>query len=281
MDINTKTLVDSGCRRLERAGNGNPKRSVEELAAHVLGCKPLEIYWKELSAAQKAGLEKSIARAERGEPIQYIIGSVDFRGLNIGCDPRALIPRPETEVLVETVLSKLTDRPSKRDLADVCTGGGCIGLALAYERPEIRVTAIDRSADALALANENAERLGLSNRFHCLENNLLTGIAGNTFDVVVSNPPYILSDEWTHLDVSVKEFEPRPALDGGRDGLHLIRPLTEQAAGVLRPGGRLFLEIGCRQGRAVLHCLEKAGFRDLELFQDVAGHDRVAAGICG
>lgn len=298
-------------KRLAAAGNGNAKRSVEELAAHVFGCKPLEIYFKDVSPEQAAELEMLIARAERGEPVQYIVGHVDFRGLQIACDPRALIPRPETELLVEQVLKAVAGGgwrvTSGLKIADVCTGTGCIGLALAHELPNAEVTAIDRSADALALARENAEGLGLSGRFHALEGDLLSCFLGREastrrprtagtavpahaeFDIVVSNPPYILSSVLAApeingegggktLDASVKEFEPQLALDGGADGLDLIRPLVDQAARVLNPGGGLFLEIGYDQGEAVFQCLEKSGFRHVEIIKDLAGHDRI---VCG
>jgi len=283
-------------KRLIAAGNGNAKRSVEELAAQVLGCKLLEIYFREMTPEQEAELEPLITRAEQGEPIQYIIGYVDFRGLEIACDPRALIPRPETELLVEQVLQAVSSPefpiPSFKfqvsdpqfqvsdfiRIADVCTGTGCIGLALAAELPNAIVTAIDISPDALSLARKNAERLGLSERVQCLENNLLEGIKETSLDVVVSNPPYILSDVCKQLDSSVRDFEPQLALDGGVDGMVLIRPLVEQAVRVLKPGGGLFLEIGYDQGEAVSQCLGNAGFQNVRIIKDYAGLDRIVEG---
>ncbi len=300
-------------KRLAAAGNGNPKRSVEELAAHVFGCKPLEIYFREVSAEQEVELEALIARAEQGEPIQYIIGHVDFRGLEIHCDSRALIPRAETELLVDVVLENVDagssprhgckergeDTASTLRIADVCTGTGCIGLALAHELSNVEVTAIDISPEALALARENAERLGLSERIKFVPGNLLnvdavssprcgrrerggdtasTLFAEHFLDVVVSNPPYIFSKAWKNLDASVKEFEPQLALDGGEDGLDLIRPLVEQAVRVLKPGGGLFIEIGYDQGQAVFQCLEKSGFQNIQITQDYAGLDRIVSG---
>ena len=268
--------------RLEAVGNGNAKRSVEELAAHVLGCKPLDIYFKEISAEQEVELEKLIARAEQGEPIQYIIGHVDFRGLKIICDSRALIPRAETELLVEEVLQTVSSFEfqvsSFLQIADVCTGTGCIGLALASELSNAQVTAIDISPEALSLARENAEQLGLTGRFQCLENNLLDGIEENRFDIVVSNPPYIFSKVWKKLESSVKEHEPQLALDGGEEGMDLIVPLVEHAAKVLKPGGGLFLEMGYDQGQAVFQCLEKAGFQNVRVIKDYASLDRI---VCG
>jgi release factor glutamine methyltransferase len=300
--------------RLAAAGSGNAKRAVEELVAHVLGCKPLEIYFKTVTPEQQAELEKLIARAEQGEPIQYIIGHVDFRGLEIRCDRRALIPRPETELLVQAVLDNVDATPSsrskqgKRDegvastlkIIDFGTGTGCIALALLAELSNAEVIGVDVSPDALSLARENAERLGLSDRFIAVLGNLLNvdatpssrsgqekrdeGVASTFFaeaslDIVVSNPPYILSDVCKTLDSSVRDFEPKLALDGGADGLDLIRPLVEQAARVLKPGGGLFLEIGYDQGSAVFQCLEKAGFKNVRIIKDFAGLDRIVVGF--
>ena len=264
--------------RLAAAGNGNPKRAVEELAAHVLGCKPLEIYFRDIRTEQLVELEQLIARAELDEPIQYIIGHVDFRGLEILCDRRALIPRPETELLVEAVLkSEIRNRRPLR-MADVGTGTGCIALALLSELPDAEVIALDISSDALMLARANAERLGLSGRFQAIENNLLEGFEAASLDLVVSNPPYILTGVCAQLEPCVRCFEPMSALDGGGDGLDLIRPLATQASQVLKPDGCLFLEIGYDQGAAASGCLKKAGFRDVGIRKDFAGHDRIVYG---
>ena len=272
------TLFQTLETRLAAAGSGNAKRAVEELAAHVIGCKPLEIYFKTITLEQRTELKKLIVRAEQGEPIQYIIGHVDFRGLEIRCDRRALIPRPETELLVEAVLSSEFRVQSPITIVEVGCGTGCISLALLHELPQAEVTGVDISPDALSLARENAERLGLSARFHTLENNLLAGFEENSLDVVVSNPPYIFSKVWKNLEPCVRDFEPQLALDGGADGLDLIRPLVEQAARVLKPGGGLFLEIGYDQGPAVFQCLENAGFQHVKVQKDFAGLDRIVLG---
>jgi len=273
-----KERVNQLGERLRAAGSGNAGRAVEELAAHVIGCKPLEIYFCEMSVEQEVEIEALIARAERGEPIQYIIGHVDFRGLEIHCDPRALIPRPETELLVEEVLRSKGEGQTPLNIVDIGCGTGCIALSLLSELPKAEVTAVDISPDALSLAQENAERLRLSDRFQALENSLLDGFEDRSLDIVVSNPPYILSDLCKTLDASVREFEPQLALDGGEDGLELLRPLVEQAAHVLKSGGRLFLEIGYDQGKAVFQCLEKAGFQNIQMIQDYASLDRI---VCG
>jgi release factor glutamine methyltransferase len=266
--------------RLEAVGNANSKRTAEELAAHVIGCKPLEVYFKTLSADQSEELDALVQRAEQGEPVQYIVGHVDFRGLEIHCDPRALIPRPETELLVEEVL-RVVENGSSVKIADVCTGTGCIALALLNELPLAEVVAVDLSEEALDLARENAERLNLTGRFIPVQGNLLAGFENNSLDVVVSNPPYILSDVCQTLDPSVRDHEPMLALDGGEDGLDLIRPLVAQAAAVLKSGGGLFLEIGYDQGESAAQCLREAGFSSVRAIQDYAGLDRIVSGLSG
>ncbi len=266
-------------KRLVLAGRDNAKRSVEELTACVLDCKPLEIYFKEITPKQKYDLERLIIRAERGEPIQYIVGHVDFRGLKIHCDPRTLIPRHETEQLIHLVLSSTSHSQPAIRIADVGTGTGCIALALLSEIPNAEVTGIDISPTALALACENAKRLGLTERFHPLENNLLKGIDEASFHFIISNPPYIPSGNWKNLDASVKGHEPRIALDGGLEGLDLIRPLIRQAAHVLRPGGSLFLEIGYNQGPSIFQLLEKSGFQNILIQKDHAGLNRIISGV--
>jgi release factor glutamine methyltransferase len=209
-----------------------------------------------------------------------------------------LIPRPETEILVEEVLVAIRrrgfqprsheqdvvveqtrqDASSTLKIADVGCGTGCISLSLLHELPTAEVTAVDISPEALALARENAERLGLSKRFQTLENNLLEGIDDASLDVVVSNPPYIFSNVWKNLEPCVRDFEPQLALDGGADGLDLIRPLVSQAARVLKPGGGLFIEIGYDQGLVVFQTLENAGFQHVEIKKDLSGLDRIVLG---
>ena len=267
-------------KRLEFVGSGNAKRTAEELAAHVIGCKPLEIYFREFTPAQKTEFEKLIARAAGGEPVQYIIGHVDFRGLKIQCDSRALIPRPETELLVESIVQSSEFRVrSDLRIVDVGTGTGCIALSLLNEIPDADVTAVDISLDALALAKKNADALGFGERLKLVQSDLLKCIEAETFDVVVSNPPYIASTVCDKLDSAVRDYEPRLALDGGGDGLDLIRKLAAQAFKILNIGGGIFLEIGFEQGAPAAQCLTDCGFRDVEVRKDYCGHDRIVRGL--
>jgi len=261
-------------QRFAAEGIGNAKRVAEELLAHVLGCKPLEIYLrnKPLSAEDSHALEKLAAQIEGGEPLQYVIGHVDFRGLEIKCDRRTLIPRPETELLVEEVLN-FKDWNS---LVDVGTGTGCIVLALAQQRPDANFIAVDVSPVALELARENARTHKMEDMIQWKENHLLDGFSTGNCDAVVANLPYIATDDWKELSPSVRDHEPQSALDSGPTGMELIEVLAEQARTVLVPGGMLFLEYGYDQGEAVSKCLERLGYRNIRIKQDIAGLDRIA-----
>jgi len=261
-------------QRFTAAGIDNAKRVAEELLAHVLGCKPLEIYLHTdpLPGEDLQALEKLAGRVEAGEPLQYVVGHVDFRGLEIKCDPRALIPRPETEMLVEEVLNS----KDLNNLVDVGTGTGCIVLALAKERPDADFTAVDVSPAALELARENARTHGLEDKIQWRENHLLNGFAPGSCNAVVANLPYIATNDWKELSPAVRDHEPQSALDSGPTGMELIEELAAQARTILVPGGMLFLEFGFDQGEAVSQYLKKLGYVDIQIKQDLASLDRIA-----
>ena len=276
--MNTVETIETLQSRLAGAGIDNAKRVVEELLAHALECKPLEIYLRKepLSDEQAEALEACVVRVERGEPVQYVIGHVDFWGLDIKCDPRALIPRPETELLVEEVLaSKIWDRKAAT-VVDVGTGTGCIIITLATQRPEANFRAVDVSADALSLARENARIHGQEDRILWLQSSLLDGFAPGSCDGVVANLPYISTGDWAALSPSVRHHEPQSALDSGPSGMELIEELATQARYVLVPGGMLFLEYGFDQGDAVFNCLQRLGYQHIQIKRDLAGLDRMA-----
>lgn len=256
----------------------NAKRVTEELLAHVIGCKPLEIYLHgtSLTSEQLERMEQLAVRIENGEPLQYVIGYVDFWGLHIKCDPRALIPRPETELLVEEVLSSKIWTHEPATIVDVGTGTGCIVLTLARNRPDANFKAVDLSPAALELARENANLNGLSTKILWLENSLLERFAPESADAVVANLPYIATNDWQHLSRSVRDHEPQSALDSGPTGMELIHELATQARYVLVPGGMLFLEFGYDQGKTVHDCLTKLGYADIQIKHDLANHDRIA-----
>ncbi|MGH7520091.1 MAG: peptide chain release factor N(5)-glutamine methyltransferase [Gemmatimonadales bacterium] len=216
----------------------------------------------------------AVAELERGVPFAYAASRVGFRTLDLAIDPRALIPRPETEGLVELVLA----RRSTGLAADIGTGCGCIALALAVEGQFEKVVAVERSAGAAALARENVQRVGPKTPVEIREGNLLAPLVdkGERFGVIVSNPPYLTAREYDELDPSVREFEPREALVSGTDGLEATRALFAAAAGLLEPGGLLALEIDERRGDAIRSLAHEHGWPRVEIHADLVGCPRYA-----
>ena len=225
---------------------------------------------RELPAAAAARFREYAARRARGEPIAYILGVKEFYGLPLSVNPAVLIPRPETELLVERGLDR---RPSS--VLDLGTGSGAIALALKRHLPAARVVAVERSAAALAVAQRNALKLGLEVEFR--HGPWFAPVAGERFDLLVSNPPYVREDD-PHLREGDVRFEPRSALVAGADGLASIRQIVAGAAAHLRPGGRLLLEHGLGQDAAVRALLADAGLEDVRSWPDLAGIARVSGG---
>ncbi len=238
-----------------------------------------------LTESQMERYQAFLARRLQHEPIQYIVGEQEFYGLRFRVTPAVLIPRPETEHLVEAVLARLSrDRPLH--IADVGTGSGAIALALAHERPLARVDALDISPDALAIAEENARALGLISRVRCLESDLLAAVSSERYDAIVSNPPYVASTE--RLEPQVAEWEPHGALFAGPDGLAVYRAFLPQAIAHLRPGGLFAAELGAGQQAALETLFAQDPRWSAPLFvPDLQGiprvalvHRRAAAGVC-
>jgi len=220
-----------------------------------------------------ARFQDAMTQLERGVPFAYAVGRVGFRTLDLAIDRRALIPRPETEGLVELVLA----RCATGRVADIGTGCGCIALSLAVEGQFERVIAVERSADAAALARENVKRVGPATPVEIREGNLLAPLVdkGERFRAIVANPPYLTALEYDELDPSVRAFEPREALVSGPDGLDATRALFAGAAALLEPGGLLALEIDERRGEAVRALARDAGW-DVEIHADLFGCPRYA-----
>ena len=222
-------------------------------------------------------METLLARREVGEPVAYILGEREFHGHVFRVTQDVLIPRPETELLVDVALKRGPPRGPARVL-DLGTGCGCIALSLALARPNWEVWAVERSTAALMVAQENARLLGARVIFH--EGDWFTGLAGASFDLIVSNPPYVaLAD--VHLSRGDPRHEPRSALVAGPDGLDDLRLLAGGAPGHLLRGGWLLLEHGSEQGAACRHLMGLAGLRHIESLADLAGHDRVTVGQQG
>ena len=227
----------------------------------------------ELMPEQARQYESWIARRERGEPLQYITGEAEFYGLPFRVTPEVLIPRPETEHVVEKVLT-LAGRFQQPRIVDVGTGSGAIAVSLAHKLPHAQITATDICPQALAVARENAKRNGVVLRF--FSGDLLAPVAGEQFEIIVSNPPYVPSADRATLSVEVREYEPKLALFAGDDGLDVYRRLIPAAFGALVAGGYLALEIGYGQSPAITGLLARAGFEQIEFVPDLQNIPRVA-----
>jgi len=266
-------VLRSGAAYLERRGVDSPRLDTELLLAHALGLSRLELYTqhdRRLTEEERAAARGLVERRGRREPLAYVLGEWGFRRLVLKTDARALVPRPETEVLVERALALVAQVDAPRAL-DVGTGCGAIALAIAQERPDARVTATDVSADALALARENAVQLGLA--VELVETHVARGLVG-PFDLVVSNPPYVGPDEIPALQSEVRDWEPRGALvDTGQ-----TRELVRDAPRLLAPGGALALETHEDRAAALAGELSAAGWDAVTIARDLAGRDRVVEG---
>lgn len=271
--------------RLDRARTRLTGQGLEEassrlrwLAAHLLSCGLLEVerHAAEIPTPEQAQkLADGVQRLADGEPVQYVIGETDFMGLRFRCDRRALIPRPETELVVHYAENILHTLPGRPVVVDVGTGTGCIACALALRVPQAQVWATDFSPQALELARENARALGAAVEF--TQADLLKGRDAASVDLVVSNPPYVSSHDCEHLPPHVRDFEPHLALDGGVDGMRVISRLVSEAARVIVPLGWLIMEIGDDQAEAVQEILCPQNLFNLEtLKSDYAGQVRLA-----
>ena len=266
---------------LAERGVENPRLNAEHLLAHALGLKRMELYLqfdRQLTESERAPLRETVKRRGAREPLQHILGTAEFHGRTFACDKRALIPRPETEQLVEIALEIVKGKASPQIL-DIGTGSGVIAITLALELTAAGVHAIDLSTDALALAAANAERHGLAERVRFHQADLLPP-GDSKFDLIVANLPYIPSDEIASLSPEVRH-DPLAALDGGPDGLDLIRRLTDTAPERLTPGGALLLEIGAGQADAVNTLLADRKFRDISVRSDYQTIPRFAVGFHG
>jgi release factor glutamine methyltransferase len=277
-----RDLIELGDAYLTRHAVSDARGVCELLAARLFKCGRLELFRHAGDVPPERiveALRRGLQRVARGEPVQYVLGQWDFRKLTLKVDRRALIPRPETEQLVDLVLnSEPLRRVAKPLVVDVGTGSGCIILSLARERPDGVFVGLDISADALALARENAALTGLAERVHFAESDGCGEFDPASVDALVSNPPYIPSHVVDGLERHIRDHEPRLALDGGPDGLAVYRALLLDAVMVLKPGGGVFFEIGDEQGPALRELLEAFGFVDVAVHRDLAGKDRFATG---
>jgi len=276
-----KQALASASQQLTRARVGSPRRNAELLLMFTLGCDRAYLYAhpeRELSREEQARYQEVIRQRSQGIPAQYITGHQEFWGLDLIVSPAVLIPRPETEHVIETVLELDRSREASggfRQIVDVGTGSGSIALALAKELPAAEIHATDISGSALEIARANAARHQLQGRIHFHETNLLEGLSGALFDLVVSNPPYVGESEEDLVELEVRRFEPRAAVFAGPTGLEIIARLLPQARERLRPDGWVVLEISGTIAAELPRLL--ADWSEVRITRDLQGLPRVAA----
>ncbi len=280
--MNTHTITQAlawATQRLSHLPEATPRLEAEMLLAHVLGqARTHLIAWpdKALTPEHEAAFRALVEQRAQGIPVAYLLREREFWSLPLMVSPDTLIPRPETELLVELALARIPADAAWR-IADLGTGSGAIALALASERPRCQLLAIDRSAGALAVARANAARLGLRNVVF-LRGDWLAPLRAETLEMIVSNPPYIAAAD-PHIGRGDVRYEPRSALVSGADGLDDIRIIVAGAHAHLKPGGALLIEHGYQQGPAVVAWMQSHGYRRVEDHRDYAGHGRVATGM--
>ncbi|SDG12257.1 peptide chain release factor N(5)-glutamine methyltransferase [Pelagibacterium luteolum] len=270
-----RTLRD----RLAACGIASAALDARLLVRHVLDLDEMQLIAREgdgFPQEKHAALEAVVVRREQGEPLARILGTQEFYGLSFGLNAATLIPRPETEMLVDHGLGALAHVPTPRIL-DLGTGTGCIALSLLANSPNATALGIDLAPEALVQARANATALGLSDRFEARQGDWFSSVGDAKFDLIVSNPPYIASAVINTLEIGVRAYDPMGALDGGADGAEPYRIIANDAPGYLRPNGFLILEIGFDQAHIVSALLKAAGFSDIAVSRDLAGHDRMVS----
>lgn len=276
-----RRLLQWASEDFQRRGFDSPRLEAELLLGHALKKTRIELITQpnhEPDDAQLALFRELLKRRRTHEPAAYLLGQREFYGLGFQVDARVLIPRPDTETLVEVALDGTRGLYAHGQALDLCTGSGCVALAFAHQRPSWSVTGVDLSEAALQVAEQNALRLGKILNISWVKGDLFAALAPLEFDLITANPPYIPSDEVLRLDPTIREFEPRLALDGGKDGLDVTRRIVEQAQQWLTPGGMLAIEIGYDQGPDVQALMNSVGLNDVQLHKDYGSRPRVVSG---
>jgi release factor glutamine methyltransferase len=268
---------------LTNKGVDSPRLSAELLLSHISGLKRIELYTqfdKPVAQQQLDLLHDLVKRAGLHEPVAYLTGKTEFYSLELNITRDCLIPRPETELLVQRAVEFLRTRSGVQYICDLCTGSGCIAVAIAKNFPEARVTATDISAAALAVAARNVEKHRLNEHVRLLCGDLFEPVIKqldvNQFDLIVCNPPYVSTAEYEKLDKNVKDYEPESALLAGTDGMDVYRRIIKEVDKFLKSGAALMLEIGYAQGPAVKELLEQTGaFIEIKIEKDCHDNDRI------
>lgn len=277
-----KTVLETltiAAEHFEKAGVDSPRLTAELLLAHALGCRRIDLYLRfdqPIGSDERDRFGEYYKRRLGREPLQYLIGTTNFCGLEIDVNPDVLIPRPETEELVELLIALVRDVAAERSLSilDIGTGSGCIALALASALPTAAVEGIDVSAGAVNTAAVNADKLGIFNCIFRLANIFDDDALRGTYDVIVSNPPYISAEELALTEAEVRDYEPRLATTDNADGLTFYRRIAAIAPAHLQRGGLLALEVGAGQAHAVTNILHEHGWQ-CQVFKDHAGVERM------
>ena len=271
----TQFLTDNGIE--------SPRLSAELLLSHVLGLKRIELYTQYNKAVEKQELDKLrelVRRAGQHEPIAYLVGKTEFYSMELNVTPDCMIPRPETELLVQRTIEFLRTRNGPQYVCDLCTGSGCIAVAIAKNFPNAKIIATDICDTALAVAATNVEKHNLQDKITLLSGDLFDPIIPQLdvgkFDLIVCNPPYVSSGEYEKLDKNVRDYEPRLALFAGDDGLDIYRRIIEKVDSFLKPDAALILEIGYAQGHAITELLKQTGvFAGIKIERDFHNNDRI------
>lgn len=278
--VTFKDALAKGTEILKDAGNEAPAVDARALLCHAAGCGRAYIYTHGEQALESGAWERYVSylgKRTAGMPVQYITGRCEFLALDFEVGPEVLVPRPDTEVLVEAAARLLTAKGNPCEILDLGTGSGCIAVGIAHLLKSCTVTAVDVSEEALITAGRNAARNGISDRLEFIKSDLFGSLEGRRFDAVLSNPPYIRSGDIPGLQREVRDYEPRAALDGGPDGLVFYRRIVEEAPSYMKECGMLAFEVGRGQACEVA-ALMKRHYTDIEILKDLAGIERVVAG---
>ena len=282
MGLTIRELLPLGEKILRDAGVEDFKNSAEALLGFETGFGRTEIFLNQTHEVDETRREAwfgLLARRAAGEPLQYITGEQYFMGHRFSVDPSVLIPRPETELLAEKAIEHLRTHSGAASVLDLCTGSGALAVSIAKACPHLRITASDVSAQALAVAGQNAAALGVSDRIDFVQSDLFASLTHEAsrigFDLIVTNPPYVRTNDFALLAREIRDHEPVLALDGGADGLDFYRRIAADARDHMLPGACLMTEIGADQGEAVSAIFAAAGFTSIDITQDLNDFDRI------
>lgn len=276
-------VITKSTEYLDRKGIESPRANAEILLANILNCKRLELYLmydKPLSDRELNNYREYLKRRSKFEPIQYITGSVEFFTLELKVTPDVLIPRPETEILVEIIINSVK-KGDDLFILDIGSGCGNISIALAENLPNVHVTGIDISKDAIMIANENLDKYKLNSRLNFVNGDILKSNVNDfsNYDIIVSNPPYVSQNDYINVQKEIKNFEPKIAVTDFYDGYIFFEKIITLAAGILKIGGKLFFEMGQGQSKKINELLIKNDFKEINVFKDYQKIDRVISGV--